>query len=157
MIAQRLLDRGHLGLARKAGGRGAHDLGSGELAELGVEHPDGVDVAAREQRLHRPAKPDPRLQVGEIFRVEPHLNDAWLIHAADAGVFKMLVIDLTPARLLNNLILLAAEQRPERIGLRLLQRRWTEGEVHVDVAEVGVALLIGDPELVEHCGVGKLA
>ena len=55
--------------------------GPGELAELGVEHPDGVDVAAREQRLHRPAETDARLQVGEIFRVEPDLNDAWLIDA----------------------------------------------------------------------------
>ena len=144
-------------LAREPSRGGAHDLGAGELAELGVEHPDGVDVAAREQCLHRSAETDPRLQVSEIFRVEPHLNDAWLIHAADAGVFKMLVIDLAPARLLNNLILLAAEQRPERIGLWLFQRRRTEGEVHVDVAEVGVALLIGDPELVEHRGVGKLA
>src|SRR5512132_3879814 len=69
----------------------------------------------------------------------------------------MLIVDLALTRFLDHLILLAGKQRPEHVRLRLLERRWAEGEVHIDVAEIGVTLLVGDPDLIEHGGVSELA
>ena len=41
--------------------------------------------------------------------------------------------------------------------LRLLQGRWAKCEIHIDISEISVALLISDPELIEYGGVGQLA
>jgi hypothetical protein len=62
----------------------------------------------------------------------------------------MLIVNLTLPSLLNDLILLAREQRPKDVRLRLLARRWTEGEVNIDVSEISVTFLISDPELIEN-------
>lgn len=122
MIVQRLLDRGHLAFAWESRGSWPHDFGARELPELGVEHPDGIDVAAREQRLHCTPKAHARLQVGKVPRIEPDLDDARLVDAGHAGIFEMLIVDLPLAGLLDDLILLAGEQRPEHVCLRLLER-----------------------------------
>ena len=153
---QHLSDRLHLGLARKPGRGWRHEAGAGELAELGVEHPDGVDVAGRKQGIHRPVEADAALQLGKIGGVEADLDDARFVDAGDAGIFEVVVVDLPLARLLNDLVGLALEQRPEHMRLGLFERRGAEGEIDIEVAEISVALLVGDPELIERRGQGEL-
>src|SRR5215204_1990644 len=112
----------HLKLAWEARRSGAHHFGASQLAKFGVEYPNSIDVTACEQRLHSPAEADARFQVVQVFRVEADFDNTWLVNAVNAGILEMLIVDLALTCLLNDLILLAGEQGPKHMRLRLLTR-----------------------------------
>ena len=120
IIIQRHSDGLHFRFTGKASRSRAHDRGARQLGELRVEDPDGVYVSTCKQRLNRSAKPDARLQVISILRVVTDLDDARLIYTGNARIFEMLIVNLSPPGLLNDLILLAGDQWPKNVRLRLL-------------------------------------
>ena len=121
IIIQRHSHGLHFTFTGKASRGWTHNLRARQLRELCVEDPDGVNVSTCKQRLHRPVEPDARLQVIQILRVVTDLNDARLVDTGNASIFEMLIVNLSPLSLLNDLILLAGQQWPKNVRLRLFQ------------------------------------
>ena len=67
--------------------------------------------------------------LAQIRRGHADLHDARLVDAGDADKFEDLVVDLALARVLDNDLLGAGNQRPERRRLQLLGRIGVEREI----------------------------
>jgi hypothetical protein len=100
---------------------------------------------------HQPRQAHLPPQPVQEHRPVAHLDDPRPVHAAHAGVLEDLVVHLADPRLLHHRLLAARQERPEGAGLRLHGRVRVEGEVDLrDVPQVGVAGLVGDPDLVQY-------
>ena len=130
MVLKRVPDRLCLKFAWMPHGTGTHHLPS-KLPKLGVEYPNGIDVAGAKERLHRASKAYARLEVVQIFCVVTHLHDARLVDTPNADILKVLLIDLTLTRFLNDLVLLTRKQRPKNMCLRLRLCRRAKSEVDI--------------------------
>ncbi len=108
------------------------------------------DVPPGHQLLDQTGQPDLVLQLLQELGAITDLHDPGLVDPGDARVLVDLGIHLALASLLHHRAALARQQRPEDVRLRLLLRVGAEREVHVGpVAEVGVPLLVADPQLVQ--------
>src|SRR5512139_1023785 len=85
----------------------------------------------------------------QVLRAYAYLYNATFVGAGDGDVAKDLFIDFAFTRSLYHRSRVACQQRPKRRRLRLLHRIWTEGEIEVAVLDVGIAFLVGDPELLD--------
>ena len=104
------------------------------------------------------------LLFAELQRI-PDLHDPRLVDAADADVLVNLLVDLPHLRRLRDEVVAVegrCEQDVELRRLRLHGRIGIETEGHRNagplphVGEIGKALLVGNPELVEHGLLGDL-
>src|SRR5262249_29521112 len=84
--------------------------------------------------------------LAQIRRAHADLHDARLVDAGDADIFENLVVDLALARILDDDLLGARDQRPECRGLRLLAGIGAEREVDPGIGQISVPRRIGNPE-----------
>ena len=116
-----------------------------------IHHAHRDDVAPGHQLLDQAAHAHPVPKMLQERGLIPDLHDPGLVDPGDGRVLEHLRVDLALARLLHHRAALAGQQRPENVGLRLLLGIGAEGEVHVGHrAQIGVSLLVGDPELAQH-------
>src|SRR5262249_8343556 len=108
-------------------------MGVPPAGSLGTALAGSAPSGARQACIRR------SLLAAQIVGADADLDDARLVDAGHGDVLEPAVVGLALARLLDDNVLGAGDQRPEGRCLRVLGGIGAEGEIDPGVVEVGVA------------------